>query len=155
MRMQWFTVGLVTLIAVSGAVSAQVGWKGKTSVTVLKKYPEKPKDAPIEALASEPKKREYEDVCLITATGGQTIFSAKKGSKLIEKMKVDARKCGADAIIIRSSEDQTWKPLRGGIDQGPKAQALAIRYTDSPGESPDSALPSSDTVPQNASPPLM
>jgi len=122
---------LVTLIltaALIPAASAQVSLRSKTSVTVLKKAPAKPADTPIEILASQPKDRKFEDLCLITATGGHTIFSAKKGSKLFEKMKKDARKCGADAIIVRSSEDQTWKPLRGGIDQGAKAQAVAIRY---------------------------
>jgi hypothetical protein len=120
---------VVSSWAFSPAV-AQVAWKDKTSVAVLKTAPEKAKGASVEILAEEPKDRKYEAVCLITATGGQTIFSAKKGSDLFKKMEEDARKCGADALVIRSSEDQTWKPLRGGIDQGAKSQAMAIRYLD-------------------------
>ena len=45
-------------------------------------------------------------------------------------MKVDARKCGADAIIVRSTEDQTVKPLRGGIDRGARAEAVAIGFVE-------------------------
>lgn len=118
-----FTVNLTALLA-------QVSLKDKTDVTVLKKHPERPKDATVELLAEEPKDRKYEVVCMISATGGQTIFNSKKGSDLFKKMEVDARKCGADALIIRSSESQTWKPLRGGIDQGARAQALAIKFVD-------------------------
>ena len=121
----------MVLFVAEGALApllAQVSLKDKTSVSVLKKVPEKPENAPVEILAEEPKGREYEALCLITATGGQTIFNAKKGSDLLKKVEADARKCGADALIIRSLEDQTWKPLRGGIDQGAKAQAIAIRY---------------------------
>ena len=65
-----------------------------------------------------------------SATGGTTIFNSAKGSDLLNKVEEDARKCGADALIIRSTESQTWKPLRGGIDQGARAQAVAIRYLD-------------------------
>lgn len=127
---RYFVTVLALAVLGSVTISAQVAWKDKTSVTVLKEYPEKPEDAQIEILGEEPKEKKYEPVCLITATGGQTIFNSKKGSNLIKKMQADARKCGADALIIRSSEDQTWKPLRGGIDQGAKAQAMAIRYTE-------------------------
>ena len=128
MRMKSVLFTLILTVALVPVASAQVAWRSKTSVTVLKEAPAKPADSPVEILASEPKDREFEDVCMITATGGQTIANPKKGSGLFEKIKTDARKCGADAIIIRSSEDQTWKPLRGGIDQGAKAQAVAIRY---------------------------
>jgi len=112
-------LSIILLLVVIGGLplSAQVAWKDKTSVTVLKEYPESPKGAVVEVLGEEPKEQKYEAVCLITATGGHTIFNSKKGSDLIRKMKEDARKCGADALVIRSSEDQTWKPLRGGIDQ--------------------------------------
>lgn len=123
-------VGFACLSLVSSFTAAQVAWKDKTSVTVLKEYPEKPKDAPIELLGEDPKDREYEVVCLISATGGQTIMGSKKGSDLFKKMEADARKCGADAMIVQSSEDQTSKPLRGGIDKGARAQAKAIRFID-------------------------
>jgi hypothetical protein len=32
--------------------------------------------------------------------------------------------------------DQTWKPFRGGIDQGSRAEAVAIRYLDDPAGTP-------------------
>jgi len=96
-------------------------------VTKLKDHPEKPKDAPIDVLASPPRDRDYEDLCMINAKGGQTIFNAKTSGDLIEAMKKDARKCGADAIILGATEDRAWKPSQGGVTQS-KSTVLAIRY---------------------------
>jgi len=103
-----------------------VGFRDKTDVIVVKEYPPKPKDSPIAHLVEEPQNREYEPVCMISATGGSTIFNSKRGSDLLKKMDKDARKCGADALIIRTTESQTWK-WGGGFD-GARAQAVAIRY---------------------------
>lgn len=114
-------------------VLAQQGGLGvfrtRTSVTQLKDYPSRPKDAPIDLLASPPQDRKYEDVCMINAKGGQTIFNAKTSGDLIEAMKKDARNCGADAIILGFSEDRAWKPFDGGVTQA-KSTVLAIRYID-------------------------
>ena len=107
---------------------AQVAMKDKTSVSVLKQAPPRSLDAPIEVLAFEPQGRPFEQLCIITATGGQTIAGSKKGVDMIEPMKNRARTCGADALIIKSTSDQTIKPLRGGIDQGARAEGIAIRY---------------------------
>jgi len=113
--------------ATSLSLLAQRGvFRSKTSVTVLKKAPSKPKDAPIEILASKPEDRKHEDLCIINAKGGQTIFNAKNSSDLLDKIKEDARKCGADAIIIRDSEDRTWQ-VTGGFEQA-KSSVLAIRF---------------------------
>jgi hypothetical protein len=103
-------------------------FRTKTSVTLLKEAPPKSKDAPIEILGSKPTDRKHEDVCIINAKGGQTIFNAKDSSDLLEKIKQDARKCGADAIIIRSSEDRTWKASEGGGFEQAKSSELAIRF---------------------------
>jgi len=124
-------VAVVVFVGSIGAVMAQQGGLGvfrtRTSVTKLKDYPAKPKDAEIDVLASPPKDREYEDVCVINAKGGQTVFNAKTSGDLINAMKKDARKCGADAIILASTEDRAWKPLQGGVTQS-KSSVLAIRY---------------------------
>ena len=49
-------------------------FRTRTSVTKLKDYPSKPKDAPVELLASPPQDRKYEDVCMINAkTSGDLI----------------------------------------------------------------------------------
>ena len=123
----------MTLVIVGSTLPslAQQGGLGvfrtRTSVTKLKDAPSKPKDAHIELLASLPKDREYEDVCMINAKGGQTIFNAKTSGDLIEAMKKDARKCGADAIILGATEDRAWKPFQGGVTQS-KSTVLAIRY---------------------------
>lgn len=126
---------LATLFLLGGVlqVAAQQGGLGvfrtRTSVTKLKEYPAKPKDAPIDLLASPPRDRDYEDVCMINAKGGQTIFNAKTSGDLLEAMKKDARKCGADAIILGATEDRAWKPFQGGVTQA-KSTVLAIRYID-------------------------
>lgn len=118
-----------SLVTISLPLFAQRGvFRSKTSVTVLKEAPEKPKDAPIEVLASKPEDRKHEDLCIINAKGGQTIFNAKNASDLIEVMKKDARKCGADAIVIRSSEDRTWQATGGGGFEQAKSSVLAIRF---------------------------
>ena len=122
----------------------QVAMKDKTSVSVLKQAPPRSVDAPIEVLAFEPQGRPFEQLCIITATGGQTIAGSKKGTDMIEPMKNRARTCGADALVIKSTSDQTIKPLRGGIDQGARAEAVAIRYLEveaAPVESPAAARP--------------
>jgi hypothetical protein len=122
----------------------QVAMKDKTSVSVLKQAPPRSVDAPIEVLAFEPQGRPFEQLCIITATGGQTIAGSKKGTDMIEPMKNRARTCGADALIIKSTSDQTIKPLRGGIDRGARAEAVAIRYLEveaAPVESPAAARP--------------
>jgi len=124
---------LMILITSTLPVLAQQGGLGvfrtRTSVTVLKEYPAKPKDATIEILGSKPEDRKHEDVCIINAKGGQTVFNAKTSGDLIEAMKKDARKCGADAIIIQGSEDRAWKPLQVGVTQS-KSAVLAIRFVD-------------------------
>ena len=114
----------------ASAATAQVALKDTSSVTVVKQRPPKPTDTEIEILLSEPRNRKFEDLCLIVASGGHTRFGAQRGSDLFERMKVDARKCGADAIIVRSTEDQTVKPLRGGIDRGARAEAVAIGFVE-------------------------
>ena len=119
---------LLALVVLQSSLIAQVGWRDKVSVTVFVKAGAAAPDANIDVLPSDPRERKFEELCLLTATGGQTIFNSKKGSDFIEKLKVEARKCGGEALVLRSSEDQTWKPLRGGIDKGARAQAMVIRY---------------------------
>ena len=118
------------LIMNFSTIFAQQGGLGvfrtRTSVTVLKKVSPKPEDAAIEVLASKPEDRKHEDLCIINAKGGQTIFNAKTSGDLLETIKKDARKCGADAIIIRDTEDRTWRPAKG-VTQS-KGSVLAIRF---------------------------
>lgn len=54
----------------------------------------------------------------IKAKGGQTVFNAKTSGDLLETMKKDARKCGADAIILGATEDRAWKAFQGGVRTG-------------------------------------
>jgi hypothetical protein len=121
---------LSVLVSTVPSLAQQGGlgvFRTRTSVTKLKEHPAKPKDAPIDVLASPPRDRDYEDLCMINAKGGQTIFNAKTSGDLIEAMKKDARKCGADAIILGSTEDRSWRPFDQGLTQA-KSTVLAIRY---------------------------
>ncbi len=118
------------VLTVTLPVAAQVAWKDKVNVSILMHAEGRGSYETVDVLMSEPGGRTFDSLCLITATGGQTIKGSKTGMGMIEPVKAKALECGADAIIIRSTGDQTWKPLRGGIDQGARLEALAIRYTD-------------------------
>ena len=120
----------IIVLIFSLPVAAQVAWKDRVNVSVLVSAPAKPADANIAVLTSEPSDRSTESLCMITATGGQTIKGSKTGLAMIEPVKKKARECGADAVVIRAVSDQTIKPLRGGIDQGARLDVVAIRYTD-------------------------
>jgi hypothetical protein len=115
---------------------SQVSIQDKTNVVVLKQAPARPAGTAVALLASAPTDRPCEELCILSGTGGQTIMNAKTGAELVGKMKVAALECGADAMIVRSMSDQTWKPFRGGIDQGSRAEAVAIRYLDDPAGTP-------------------
>ena len=129
--MKRFSLCMLFLV-ISCPALAQVAWKDKVNVTVLKPAQQRVSTHNIAVLTSDPTDRPTEALCMITATGGQTIRGSKTGMEMIEPVKQKASECGADAIVIRSVSDQTVKPLRGGIDQGARLEAVAIRYTDSP-----------------------
>ena len=90
--MSRFVTVFLVCIALNAAplLFGQVGWRDRISVTVFVEAGAKAEDAPIDVLPSDPRNRDFEELCLLSATGGQTIFNSKRGSDFIEKMKVEA-----------------------------------------------------------------
>lgn len=67
---------------------------------------------------------------MVTTQTGQTIFHDRSAAGMIEKLKSEAAKLGADAIIVRSANEGTWSLKGGGhagFDRG-NAQAVAIKF---------------------------
>jgi len=84
----------------------------------------------IQVFYSPPTDREYTELGLVTTQTGQTIFHDRSAAGMIEKLKAEAAKMEADAIIVRSANEGTWGLKGGGntgIDRG-NAQAVAIKF---------------------------
>ncbi len=86
----------------------------------------KPEDCEIQVFTVEPKDRQFEELCLVSARGGQSIFEGKSVADLIPQMKKKACACGADAIIIRTSKEGGYN--FGGAADRAEASATAIRF---------------------------
>ena len=81
-------------------------------------------------LYSPPTDREYTEIGLVTTQTGQTIFHDRSAEGMINKLKAEAAKIGADAIIVREANEGTWGLKGGGntgFDRG-NAQAVAIKF---------------------------
>lgn len=95
-------------------------------VSTIKHYPAKPKDCSLEVFTSESEiKKEYEVIALIDSKTGQTEFSNKTSAKAIELAKPKACQCGADGILVISSDRQGMS--YGSLGYG-KATVKAIKY---------------------------
>ncbi len=110
-----------------GLICLGVAGCAKTRSTVLKDYPPRAEDHPIEVLTTPPADRAYEEIALLDAKGAQHIFADRSSAGAIEQLKAEARRVGADAIIVRSTEGGSYNWGQGGFDRA-KADAVAIRY---------------------------
>ncbi len=99
----------------------------KTSSAVLKTYPAQAADHPIDVLSEFPSDRQYEQIALLDARGGQHTFADRSTAGVIEQLKEEARKVGADAVVIRSTGGGNYNWGQGGWDRA-KADAVAIKY---------------------------
>ena len=84
----------------------------------------------VQVYYSPPANREYTELGLVTTQTGQTIFHDRSATGMIEKLKAQAAKMGADAIIVRSANEGTWG-LKGGGNTGferGNAQGVAIKF---------------------------
>ena len=84
----------------------------------------------VQVFYSPPTDREYTELGLVTTQTGQTIFHDRSAQGMIEKLKSEAGKMGADAIIVRSAIEGTWGVKGGGntgFERG-NAQAVAIKF---------------------------
>lgn len=92
--------------------------------------PSKNSENTVQVLYSPPTDRAYTELGLINTQTGQTIFHDRSNEGMIEKLKIEAEKLNADAIIIRSAKEGTWG-LKGdstGFDRG-NAEAIAIKFS--------------------------
>ena len=86
----------------------------------------------VQVFYSEPGDRAYTELGLVTTQTGQTIFHDRSAEGMINKLKIEAEKMGADAIIVRSANEGTWSLKGGGntgFDRG-NAQGVAIKFTE-------------------------
>jgi hypothetical protein len=116
----WFFILLIMALGVTSCA--------KTRTTTVN--PENSAASGIQVFYSEPTDREYTELGLVTTQTGQTIFHDRSAEGMIEKLKVEAKKLGADAIIVRSANEGTWGLKGGGntgFDRG-NAQAVAIKF---------------------------
>ena len=84
----------------------------------------------IQVFYSPPTDRGYTELGLVTTQTGQTMLHDRSAAGMIKKLKAEAVKMGADAIIVRSVNEGTWGLKGGGnagFDRG-NAQAVAIKY---------------------------
>jgi hypothetical protein len=84
----------------------------------------------VQVFYSPPAGRDYEELGLINTQTGQTIVHDRSTAGMINKLKAEAAKMGADAIIVRSATEGTWGLKGGGntgFDRG-NAQAVAIKF---------------------------
>ena len=84
----------------------------------------------VQVFYSPPTDRPYTELGLVTTQTGQTIFHDRSAAGMIEKLKEQAAKMGADAIIVRFANEGTWG-LKGGGNTGferGNAQAIAIKF---------------------------
>jgi hypothetical protein len=118
-----------TLLAVLAILC--VAGCARTSSTLLNdSYPPRSAEHPIQVLSQLPTDREYVEVALVDAKGGQHTFADRSTSRIVEQLKVEARRMGADAIVIRSTERGNYNWGQGGWDRS-KADAIAIRWANS------------------------
>lgn len=84
----------------------------------------------VQVFYTAPTDREFTEIGLVTTQTGQTIFHDRSAEGMINKLKLEAGKMGADAIIVRSANEGTWG-LKGGGNTGferGNAQAVAIQF---------------------------
>ena len=84
----------------------------------------------VQVFYSPPADRKYKELGLVTTQTGQTIVHDRSAEGMINKLKAEAAKMGADAIIVRSVNEGTWG-LKGGGNTGferGNAQAVAIKF---------------------------
>lgn len=101
----------------------------RSSYTVLREYPSKPEDCPIEVLTLQPTDRKYAEVAILNSQGGKHTFANRSSEQLIAQLKKDACEVGADAIIVRTTEDGRYAWGQGGWDAS-KASAVAIKWVE-------------------------
>lgn len=125
LRMRKFTVCILLIWCLVLFIGCQYRTAKSTPIGDAPNVPEKTHDAKIDVYKSEDNiDREYTELCLIDGYNEGTIGEMTTFMELIEnEVKREARKCGADAIIIKDRERPDLNTL--------SLSAIAIRYKDS------------------------
>lgn len=103
---------------------------GCSNVNVIPVKPSnpKPESCTLDIYTSESEvKRSFEVACLIHSRTGHAILLRDAVEDAIENAKADACKCGADAILIVSVDEEVPTTTSYGVG---KATIRALRYTD-------------------------
>jgi hypothetical protein len=109
---------ILGVLAFSGCASTKVVQLGAAQ-------PAKPENCEIQILTQPPKK-DFEEVCLLTARGGQSIFESKSVEGLLPDLKKKACACGADAIIMKNAKEGGYN-FAGPADRA-EASVTAIKF---------------------------
>ena len=113
-------------IVAAGLATALLTGCGSVGVQPVSMGAAKPANCPLDQYVSERDiKRPYEVACMITSQTGTTLGHDKTASAAINNARADACACGADAIVVESSEEEGITLFTWG--QG-KAQLKAVRY---------------------------
>ena len=122
---QFFRIAILTMLVAGLGLLACV----KTTTTNVNPQNSAAGDG-VQVFYSPPTDRKYTELGLVTTQTGQTIFHDRSAEGMINKLKADAAKMGADAIIVRSVTEGTWGLQGGGntgFDRG-NGQAVAIKF---------------------------
>lgn len=89
-----------------------------------RQLPSRPDDCNIQVFATDPK-QEFEEIAIVTAKGGQTIFEGSDMDTMLPLMKTEACRVGADGLILKNAAGggMNWV---GPKDRG-NASGVAIK----------------------------
>ncbi len=115
-------------LAAVGLTAAFLTGCGSVGVQPVSMGAAKPANCELKQYVSERDiERPYEVACMITSQTGTTLGHDKTASAAINNARAEACACGADAIVVESSEEEGITLFTWG--QG-KAQLKAVRYQD-------------------------
>ncbi len=107
-----------------------IGLTSCVKTTATNVNPDNSATSSVQVFYNPPSDREYTELGLVTTQTGQTIFHDRSAQGMINKLKAEAAKMEADAIIVRSANEGTWGFKGGGntgFERG-NAQAVAIKF---------------------------
>lgn len=95
-------------------------------VNVIKEYPAKPYDCPLDVyMIEDDVKKPYEEICILDSKTGTNLFSRKTFEQAIKLAKPKACLCGADAILVKSVDKQGINLLHYGRGS---AVVMGVKY---------------------------
>ena len=92
-----------------------------------RQYPAKPPGCDVEVLTAKPHDRKVEELCIISARGGQSILDSTSMESLIPDMKAQACSCGADALVLKHGTEGSYGYR---TVHAARASGVAIRFVE-------------------------